>query len=169
MQQTIQSFDGCIEQYTITTDAAQAEAWWQPRKAISDAQKLEGVSIKHDISVPISEVPAFLQQADASLMAAYPGVRIVAFGHLGDGNIHYNASLPDPEANRAFFAQSEQVNRIVYDITARLGGSIAAEHGLGQLKREQIKRYKSALEMELMGRIKQAIDPQGQLNPGKVI
>ncbi|HEY6096170.1 MAG TPA: FAD-binding oxidoreductase [Gallionellaceae bacterium] len=169
LQAAIASFPGGLDEYAVTTDARRAENWWKLRKAISDAQKLEGVSVKHDISIPISEVPAFLQQADAALTKAYPGVRIVAFGHIGDGNIHYNASLPDAEANRAFFAQSENVNRIVYDITARLGGSIAAEHGLGQLKRAQIRHYKSALEMELMERLKQAIDPQGLLNPGKVL
>src|SRR5512139_1340216 len=169
LQAAIASFPAGLDEHAVTTDPQRAEDWWKLRKAISDAQKLEGVSIKHDISVPISEVPAFLQQADAALMAAYPGVRIVAFGHIGDGNIHYNASLPDAEANRAFFAQSEQVNRIVYDITARLGGSIAAEHGLGQLKREQIRHYKSALEIELMQQIKHTLDPQGLLNPGKVL
>src|SRR5512147_2702795 len=93
----IASFPAGLDEHAVTTDPQRAEDWWKLRKAISDAQKLEGVSIKHDISVPISEVPAFLQQADAALMAAYPGVRIVAFGHIGDGNIHYNASLPDQE------------------------------------------------------------------------
>jgi len=160
--------DGIIE-FAVTLDKHRAESWWILRKAISDAQKIDGVSIKHDISVPISEVPAFISQADMALQNAFPGVRIVAFGHIGDGNIHYNASMPEQKANKELFARSELVNRIVYDIVAKLGGSIGAEHGLGQLKREQIRHYKSALEMELMEKIKRTLDPQGLMNPGKVL
>ena len=160
--------EGIIE-YAVTLDAGKAESWWKLRKAISDAQKLEGVSIKHDISVPVSEIATFFDKADTALRQAFPGVRIVAFGHIGDGNIHYNASMPDPQQNAQFIARSGDVNRIVYDIIAQLNGSISAEHGLGQLKREEIHRYKSALEMELMQGIKQTIDPHGLMNPGKFI
>lgn len=165
----ISAFPDGISEFAVTIDKDRAETWWKLRKAISDAQKSEGFSLKHDVSVPISEVATFLQQADAALQQAYPGVRIVAFGHIGDGNIHYNASMTDPLQNADFLAHIKQVNRIVYDIVARLNGSISAEHGLGQLKREEIYRYKSALELELMRSIKNTFDPQGVMNPGKLI
>jgi FAD/FMN-containing dehydrogenase len=130
---------------------------------------LDGISVKHDISVPISNVPAFIERADAALEQEFPGVRIVAFGHIGDGNIHYNASMPEPIKNAPFLAHSTEVNRIVYDIVAKLHGSISAEHGLGQLKRKEIHRYKNKLELELMRNIKNSFDPQGLMNPGKLI
>lgn len=154
----------------ISSDAQQTEGWWKLRRNISEAQKREGVSIKHDISVPVSRVAEFIAQASRALELAYPGIRIVAFGHMGDGNIHYNASMPDAELNEIFIAQHEHgVNRIVYGVVAKLCGSISAEHGLGQLKRETIRDYKEPLELELMQRIKQAFDPDGLMNPGKVI
>jgi FAD/FMN-containing dehydrogenase len=163
------SFKDGVEDFLITADKGLASSWWNLRKHISDAQKIEGVSIKHDISVPLSNVPAFIEQADAALSQAFPGVRIVAFGHIGDGNIHYNASMPEPLQNKEFFSQSPNINRIVYDIVAGLNGSISAEHGLGQLKREEIRNYKSELELELMNNIKHTFDPQGLMNPGKLI
>jgi FAD/FMN-containing dehydrogenase len=163
------SFGAGIKEFLVTSDKAQSAAWWNLRKYISDAQKIEGISIKHDVSVPVSNVPAFIELADAALQQQFPGVRIVAFGHIGDGNIHYNPSMPDPLQNAEFLAHSKEVNRIVYDIVARLNGSISAEHGLGQLKHEEIYRYKSALELELMRNIKHTLDPQGLMNPGKVI
>ncbi len=136
----------------------------------SDAQKREGISIKHDISVPVSRVAEFIARADAALHQAHPGVRIVAFGHLGDGNIHYNVSLPDAAQNELFIAQQEgAVNRLVYEVVRELGGSISAEHGLGQLKRATIRDYKDPLELELMRGIKHVLDPQGLMNPGKVL
>jgi FAD/FMN-containing dehydrogenase len=166
----LQEFDDRVLEYTVTTDPAQAEAWWKLRKSISDAQKIEGISIKHDVSVPVSRAAEFIAQASAALREAYPGIRIVAFGHMGDGNIHYNASMPDAAQNQEFIEQHEQdVNRIVYEVVAEFGGSISAEHGLGQLKREEITKYKSPLEMELMRRIKRTLDPQGLMNPGKVV
>ncbi|MFZ2161015.1 MAG: FAD-binding oxidoreductase [Sideroxyarcus sp.] len=164
------SFGAGIAEFEVTADKAYAERWWKLRKNIADAQKAEGVSIKHDISVPISRVAEFMAEADAALRAAFPGIRIVAFGHMGDGNIHYNASMPDAALNKIFIRQHEQeVRRIVHDITARFGGSIAAEHGVGQFKRDEIPLYKSALELELMRSIKQTLDPHGLMNPGKVI
>lgn len=165
----LNSFGEGITEYLVTDNKAQAASWWNLRKYISDAQKIDGISIKHDISVPISEVPAFIELADAALKREFPGVRIVAFGHIGDGNIHYNASMPEPVKNAPFLAHSRRVNRIVYDIVAKLDGSISAEHGLGQLKREEIHRYKSALELELMRNIKHTLDPLALMNPGKVI
>lgn len=165
----LNSFGEGVTEYLITENKEQAVSWWNLRKYISDAQKLDGISIKHDISVPITNVPAFIEQADAALKHEFPGVRIVAFGHIGDGNIHYNASMREPIQNAPFLGHSKKVNRIVYDIVAKLDGSISAEHGLGQLKREEIRHYKSALELELMRNIKHTLDPLGLMNPGKVI
>ena len=136
---------------------------------ISEAQKIEGFSIKHDISVPIARIGEFVECADAALRQAFPGIRIVTFGHVGDGNLHYNQSKPEAGENDAFIASQPQVNEIVHDIVHQLGGSISAEHGIGQLKREEILRYKSPLEMEMMRTVKRAFDPQGLMNPGKVL
>ena len=161
---------GWVLDATLAQSEQQAETLWALRENISEAQKKEGVSIKHDISLPVSAIPRFLALADAALAAAFPGVRIVAFGHAGDGNLHYNASMPEGgQGNAAFIARSAEVNRIVHDIVASLNGSISAEHGLGQLKRDEVRRYKSPLELELMARIKQALDPQGLFNPGKLL
>ncbi|MBI1174232.1 MAG: FAD-binding protein [Sideroxydans sp.] len=166
----LEEFDDGVVEYTVTADPAQAEAWWKLRKSISDAQKIEGISIKHDVSVPVSLVAQFIAQASAALGSAYPGIRIVAFGHMGDGNIHYNASMPEAGQNKAFIEQHEHaINRIVYEVVAKLDGSISAEHGLGQLKRDEITRYKSALEIELMRSIKHTLDPYALMNPGKVV
>lgn len=169
LRMALENFSGGIEVFAVTAQSTQTEKWWALRNSIGDAQRMEGVSIKHDISVPVSNIAQFVAQADAALHEAFPGVRIVSFGHIGDGNIHYNASMADPAQNAAFIAQSGRVNRIVYDIVHELGGSISAEHGLGQLKREEIRRYKSALELELMHNIKQTLDPHGLMNPGKLI
>jgi FAD/FMN-containing dehydrogenase len=170
LRNALSSFGDGVQEFDITTDSTHAERWWKLRKNIAEAQKIEGLSIKHDVSVPISRVATFLDQASAALRAAYPGIRIVAFGHMGDGNIHYNPSMPDAAQNKIFIQQHEsEVHHMVYEVVAKLEGSIAAEHGLGQLKREEITHYKSALEMELMRSIKNTLDPQGLMNPGKVI
>ena len=151
----------------VSDDPEQTEQWWRLRRSISDAQKSEGVSVKHDVSVPVSRVADFIEQASRDLRDRFPGIRIVAFGHMGDGNIHYNASMP---GDAAFIAKNEKVvNRIVYEVVSRLEGSISAEHGLGQLKRETIREYKDPVELELMKRIKDALDPLGLMNPGKVL
>ncbi len=164
------SFGGEVLEFDIAADTGGAESWWKLRKNISEAQKREGVSIKHDIAVPVSLVAAFISRADAALHKAFPGIRIVAFGHMGDGNIHYNASMPDASLNKVFIEQQEgAVNKLVYEVVRELNGSISAEHGLGQLKRDAIREYKDPLELELMRTIKQALDPQGLMNPGKVV
>jgi FAD/FMN-containing dehydrogenase len=119
--------------------------------------------------VPVSAIPAFLETADNALALAFPGIRVVTFGHVGDGNLHYNLSKPDAQDNAAFIAAQPEVNRIVHDAAHALNGSISAEHGIGQLKRDEILRYKSPVEMALMRTLKQAIDPQGLMNPGKVV
>ena len=161
--------EGRVTDGAIASSDSQAQALWQLRENISEAQKRDGVSIKHDISVPVSAIPDFLEAAGAALAAAYPGLRIVCFGHLGDGNLHYNLSRPLNGENDAFIARTEEVNRIVYDAVRERGGSISAEHGIGQLKRALLPDYKSAVEIDLMRRIKQAFDPRGLMNPGKVL
>jgi FAD/FMN-containing dehydrogenase len=147
----------------------QARDFWRLRENISEAQKIEGVSIKHDISLPVSRIPEFVERCNATLELGYPGLRIVCFGHLGDGNLHYNQSKPATQDNAAFIAQSDAVNRLVHDLVAALGGSISAEHGLGQLKRDEVLRYKSPVEMDMMRAVKKALDPKGLMNPGKVL
>ncbi|WP_084366135.1 FAD-binding oxidoreductase [Rhizobium sp. RU36D] len=160
---------GLIENAVIASSVAQQKAIWHMRESMSDAQKPEGGSIKHDVSVPVSRVPAFMHEADAAVMAAVPGARICAFGHLGDGNIHYNISQPVGADKAAFIARWREVNAIVHAIVKAHGGSISAEHGVGQLKRDELIATRPAIETELMNRIKQAFDPAGILNPGKVI
>ncbi|MEY3202200.1 MAG: hypothetical protein RIR70_1750, partial [Pseudomonadota bacterium] len=160
---------GLASDATIAQSGAQATALWRLREHISEAQKREGLSIKHDISVPVSAIAEFLKRADQALTHAFPGVRIVAFGHVGDGNLHYNLAKPNHADNAAFIAQSTAANRIVHDVVDALEGSISAEHGLGQLKREEILLYKSGVEIALMHAVKTALDPQGIMNPGKVI
>ena len=153
----------------IAQSETQAKQLWRLRENISEAQKIEGISIKHDISVPVSAIPSFLAQADAQLAEVFPGIRVVAFGHVGDGNLHYNLSKPNAQENTDFIASQPEVNRIVHDLVHVLNGSISAEHGIGQLKRVELLRYKSSVEMALMRCIKQALDPQGLMNPGKVL
>ena len=142
---------------------------WALRENISEAQRREGPNIKHDISLPVSAIPAFLPRAEAALRAALPGVRFVIFGHLGDGNLHYNLAAPAGADARDFMGHAAAANRIVHDLVHASGGSISAEHGIGQLKRGELRRYKSEIELELMQRIKTALDPRGMLNPGKVL
>jgi FAD/FMN-containing dehydrogenase len=170
LRSALQSFGPGVLERSVTADADIAENWWKLRKSISEAQKREGVSIKHDVSVPVSRVAEFIARADADLRNAFPGIRIVAFGHMGDGNVHYNVSMPDAKMNKTFITQQEgAVNKLVYTVVRELNGSISAEHGLGQLKRDTIRDYKDPLELELMRNIKQMLDPQGLMNPGKVV
>jgi len=136
---------------------------------VPEVQMSAGGSIKHDVSVPVSRVPEFIARADAAVTKAMPGVRPCAFGHVGDGNVHYNLSQPEDMDRDTFMAQWAHMNEIVHDIVADLGGSISAEHGLGRLKREEITRYKSETELEMMRAIKRTLDPKGIMNPGKVI
>jgi len=158
-----------ISDAVLAQSVEQAKRLWALRENISEAQKVEGFSIKHDISVPVSRIGEFVERADAALQRAFPGIRIVTFGHVGDGNLHYNQSKPESGDNTAFLESQAQVNERVHDIVHALGGSISAEHGIGQLKRDELRRYKSALEMEMMRSVKRAFDPQGLMNPGKVL
>lgn len=170
LRSAIQSFGARIPEFAVTTDAGTAENWWKLRMNISEAQKREGISIKHDVSVPVSRVAEFIAHAGTALRNAFPGIRIVAFGHMGDGNVHYNASMPDAGQNETFIKNHEgAVNKLVYTVVRELDGSISAEHGLGQLKRDIIRDYKDPLELELMRNIKQTLDPHGLMNPGKVL
>ena len=161
--------DGVIGDAVLAASEAQTVALWALRENVSEAQKIEGVSIKHDIAVPVSRIAEFIARADAALLAGFPQVRIVCFGHIGDGNLHYNLSRPDAQSNAGFIAQTESVNRIVHDLVNELGGSISAEHGLGQLKREEVLRYKSGTDMDMMRAVKAALDPRGLMNPGKLL
>jgi FAD/FMN-containing dehydrogenase len=148
------------EDAAIAASAAQAAALWKIRETIPEAQF---ANVKHDVAVPVSRVPDLIERADTAMRAAFPGAPLYAFGHIGDGNIHYNVG------DATLLARREEVNRMVYGVVDALGGSISAEHGLGQLKRLDIRRHKSALEMELMRALKRALDPRGLMNPGKLL
>lgn len=160
---------GIVEDAVIAASDAQAKALWRLRESIPEAQKAEGGSIKNDISLPLAAVPAFIAKASAALQAAMPGIRVVAFGHLGDGNIHFNLSQPVGADRAAFMAAWDQVERIVSDIAMAAGGSFSAEHGIGELKVNVLRRYKSPVALDLMRAIKHSLDPQNIMNPGKVI
>lgn len=160
---------GLVSDAAIASSIAQQDAFWHLRESMSEAQRPEGGSIKHDVSVPISRIPAFLAEADAAVHALMPDARICAFGHLGDGNIHYNISQPVGADKAAFIARWREVNSVVHAVVHKHTGSISAEHGVGQLKRDELVASRPAIETELMHRIKQAFDPAGIMNPGKVI
>lgn len=159
----------CVLDGVVATSEQQAADLWRLRESISEAQKREGFSIKHDVSVPVSAIPEFLERAGRALEQRYPGIRIVAFGHVGDGNLHYNQSLPVRDENAAFIACTEAVGEVVHEVVHALHGSISAEHGIGQLKRDLLARYKSPVEMGIMRDIKRLLDPSGLMNPGKVL
>jgi FAD/FMN-containing dehydrogenase len=160
---------GAARDASIAQTGDQAAAMWALRENISDGQKAEGPNIKHDISLPVSAIPEYLDAAQSALSAAFPGVRFVVFGHLGDGNLHYNLAAPDGVEAAGFMANAERANRIVHDLVAARGGSISAEHGIGQLKRDELGRYKSEVELDVMRAVKRALDPRGLMNPGKVL
>jgi FAD/FMN-containing dehydrogenase len=165
-----QGFEGgFVEDAVMASSVAQQKALWHMRESMSDAQKPEGGSIKHDVSVPVSTVPQFMHEAEQAVMAAMPGARICAFGHMGDGNIHYNISQPVGADKQAFVDRWHEMNEIVHGIVLSHGGSISAEHGIGQLKRDELAAIRPAIEIDLMRRIKHAFDPAGIMNPGKVI
>ena len=161
--------DGLVADATVAESDQQARRLWFVREAIVELQKFAGASIKHDVAVPVSRVPAFLDEAIMAAAAALPGVRPVPFGHIGDGNIHFNLYQPEGMAAEQFLGRQAELNRIVHDIVHAHGGSISAEHGVGRLRRDDIRRYKPAIEIELMQRIKQVLDPDNIMNPGKVV
>ena len=159
----------------LVTDAALAQSetqrgdFWRLRESLSDVQRLEGGSIKHDVSVPVSRMGDFIARAEKAVDDRLPGVRVVAFGHIGDGNVHFNLSQPVAMEKQAFLDLWGEMNGIVHGIVREMGGSISAEHGVGQLKRDEIAAIKSPVEMELMRNLKRTLDPKGILNPGKVV
>ncbi|MBM3488486.1 MAG: FAD-binding oxidoreductase [Alphaproteobacteria bacterium] len=153
----------------IAENTTQARAFWKIRETIPEAQKAEGASIKHDVAVPISRLAEFIATASGRLETAVPGIRICAFGHLGDGNLHFNVSRPIDGADAAFNARQDEINRIVHDLVVEMRGSISAEHGIGQLKRDELVHYKSPVALDVMRTLKAALDPKGIMNPGKVI
>ncbi len=153
----------------VATTLAQRASFWALREQMSAVQAREGGSIKHDVSVPVSEVPAFMAEADAAVRARMPDVRIVAFGHLGDGNLHYNLSQPVGADRAAFLARWEEMNEVVHAVVARHAGSIAAEHGVGRLKRDLLPGVEHPVALDLMRTLKRALDPGNILNPGKVV
>jgi len=160
---------GLAKDAVIAESIAQSKALWHLRESIPLAQAEEGKNIKHDVSIPISRIPEFVQTTDALLAARFPGIRQVIFGHLGDGNLHYNVAPPlgvDPEV---FLQEQDDVYQLVHDSVHAHSGSISAEHGVGQLKRDELPRYKSQVELGLMRKIKAALDPSGMMNPGKVL
>jgi FAD/FMN-containing dehydrogenase len=160
---------GSVIDAVLASSEAQVAALWRMREGISEAQNHEGPSLKHDISVPVSRIPEFIETTNRHLLEQFPGVRIVAYGHVGDGNLHYNISKPIGAEDAAFKGQQEAIMQTIYDVTVSLHGSISAEHGLGQAKRAAAMRYKDPLELELMRSIKSTFDPRGLMNPGKVI
>ena len=160
---------GLVLDAAIASSLAKTSEIWQWREHISAAQALEGNNIKHDISVSPSRIPAFISETDALLQQHFPGCRTVTFGHLGDGNLHYNISAPENETADEFLKRQSDVNRVVYDSAHRFDGSIAAEHGVGMLKKDEIRRYLPDVEIRIMQSIKQALDPDNLMNPGKII
>ena len=161
--------DGLVPDATLAASAAQAQDFWRIREGLVEGQKFEGGSIKHDVSVPVSEVPAFMARATAAVEALIPGIRPVAFGHIGDGNIHFNLSQPKDADTATYLARWEEVNRLVHDVVREFEGSISAEHGIGRMKIEENRRLKPTLDIQLMRQVKAALDPHNLMNPGKVV
>ncbi|MBA2401898.1 MAG: FAD-binding oxidoreductase [Bradyrhizobium sp.] len=161
--------EGIVDDAVIAANLSQRSAFWKLRDEMSAAQKSEGGSIKHDISVPVAAVPDFIEEANAAVVKLIPGSRPVPFGHLGDGNIHYNVSQPVGGRPEDFLARWHEVNEVVFAIVLRMGGSISAEHGIGVLKRDELPGVKDKVAIELMRGIKAMLDPLGIMNPGKVL
>ena len=161
--------DGDVLDAVIAESEAQGRALWRLRESISEAQKFEGASVKHDVAVPVSRVADFIRVATAACEAAVPGLRVVAFGHVGDGNIHFNMNQPAGGwTHDSFMAEQPHFNRIVHDIVADMQGSISAEHGIGRIKKAELAHYCAPLELELMRALKAHLDPKGIMNPGKI-
>ncbi|HEY0587846.1 MAG TPA: FAD-binding oxidoreductase [Pseudoduganella sp.] len=161
--------EGVVQDAVVASSAAQSRGLWDLREHIPLAQAADGKNIKHDISLPVSSIADFIASTEPQLQAAFPGCQLVCFGHLGDGNLHFNVAPPVGVANEDFLHSQEAVNRVVHDAVAAFGGSISAEHGIGALKRDELARYKSPVELNLMRAIKAALDPLGLMNPGKIL
>ena len=161
--------DGLVLDAAVAQSQAQAAMFWKIRDSMAEAQKGDGPAIRHDISVPVSRIPEFYRDAAGRVLARMPDARIHGFGHVGDGNLHFNIAAPRGADAKAFMARTAEINGIVHDAVAEYAGSISAEHGIGRLRREELPRYKSAVELALMRKVKAALDPLGIMNPGKVI
>jgi FAD/FMN-containing dehydrogenase len=160
---------GLVINATIAGSLDQAKMFWRIREMFGEVQRHEGGSIKHDISVPVAAVPAFLREADAAVTTLIPGARPIPFGHLGDGNIHYNVMQPVGAEKASFLGRWDEVNAAVFQVVAKFGGSISAEHGIGVLKRDLLPKVKDPVAIELMRTLKRTLDPKNILNPGKVL
>jgi FAD/FMN-containing dehydrogenase len=160
---------GLVTDGSIAQSETQRQSLWQIREGISESQRHEGGSIKHDVSVPVSKVPQFLEEATVAVKAFMPEARLVPFGHLGDGNIHFNVSQPIGMDKQVYLSQWTAMNKVVFDVVLRLNGSVSAEHGIGQLKVHDMVEIKSAIELDIMRSVKKAFDPKGIMNPGKVL
>lgn len=161
--------DGLVRDATIAESLAQRAALWRLRESVPEAQRAEGASIKHDVSVPVASLPAFMEEATAAVLAIVPTGRMVAYGHVGDGNLHFNVSEPLGGDRSAFLSREPEIQAAVHEIVRRYSGSISAEHGIGQLKRAQLARYKDPVALDVMRAVKRALDPRGIMNPGKVL
>lgn len=161
--------DGLVTDAAIAESIAQSRAMWHLRESIPLAEAGLGKSVKHDVSIPISLISTFVKTTNAALQVKFPGIQHIVFGHLGDGNLHYNVARAPDQTEEQLLAQQYEVYQLVHDSVHAHGGSISAEHGVGQLKRDELTRYKSPLELALMKQIKKALDPQGIMNPGKVL
>jgi FAD/FMN-containing dehydrogenase len=161
---------GCVQDAVVAASLAQSRNLWHLRESIPLAQAEEGLNIKHDISLPVSRIPTFVASTDAALQARWPGVRLVNFGHLGDGNLHYNVQAPQGADGKRFLQEQEHaVNELVFDAVAAHDGSFSAEHGIGALKRDELAARKSPVALQMMRGIKAALDPRGLMNPGRVL
>ncbi len=161
--------DGLVRDALIAASGTQAARLWKMRESLVEAQQAAGGSIAHDVSVPVSRIPEFIERADAAVDAACPGIRRCAFGHVGDGNIHYNPIKPVEWDRARFREQRPRINRIVHDIIADLSGSISAEHGVGRSRLAELEHYKAGIELDMMRRLKHALDPRGIMNPDKIL
>ena len=161
--------NGLVLDATIADSVQQAKAFWRIRELFGEVQRHVGASIKHDISVPVASVPAFIEQADAAVAKLIPGCKSLPFGHVGDGNIHYNVMQPEGADKEKFLARWDEVNKVVFAVVQKLGGSISAEHGVGVMKRDILPNYKDPVAIDLMRGLKRMLDPNGILNPGKVL
>jgi FAD/FMN-containing dehydrogenase len=161
--------EASAEDAALASSLDQRKAFWRLREDISEVQKQEGGSIKHDVSVPVASVPVFIDAATRAVENALPDARVVAFGHVGDGNIHFNVSQPVGADKTAFLARWQEINAVVHEIVASFGGSISAEHGIGRLKRDLLPNVKDPVALDVMRALKRTLDPKGLLNQGKVL
>lgn len=161
--------NGDLEDVLLASNLAQGDVLWMLRENITHAQQMDGGNIKHDVSLPISAIPAFVDNMLPILNEAFPGARPIIYGHLGDGNLHFNIAAPAEVSSEHWQLRTNAVNKAIHDVISARRGSISAEHGIGQLKRHELAHYKTAIELEVMRRVKSALDPQGLMNPGKVI